>query len=78
MAINIQRADQAVFNRLKSTGRITHGLRRVMTQQWNKCLICNHVVLGGRPVFAGYDAENTPLLVGACCAERLAELATPV
>jgi hypothetical protein len=76
--INISPEDQAVFDRLKSTGKITHGLRRVMTQQWNTCVNCNASVVGGRPAFAGYDADGRPLLVGACCASRLQELATPV
>jgi hypothetical protein len=76
--VNIQPDDQTVFDRLKSTGRITHGLRRVMTQQWNKCTACGHFVLKGRPAFAGYSAYGTPLLVGACCADQIVELATPV
>jgi hypothetical protein len=76
--IDIQREDQAVFDRLKSTGRITHGLRRMITQQWNQCAICNHPILKGRPAFAGYDADDAPLFVGACCADWLTELATPV
>ena len=76
--IDIQPEDRAVFNRLKSTGRITHGLRRVMTQQWNQCATCNHLISEERPAFAGYHADGTPLLVGACCAVRLVELATPV
>ena len=78
VGINIQPEDQAVFDRLKSTGRITHGLRRVMTQQWNRCVACDLRVLSGRPAFAGYDETGKPSLVGACCAERLHELATPV
>lgn len=76
--INIQPEDQAVFNRLKSTGRITHGLRRAMTQRWNKCAICDLAVSPGRPAFAGYGVNDAPLLVGSCCARQLAELATPV
>ena len=76
--INIQPEDQAVFDRLKSTGHITHGLRRAMTQQWNKCAICNIAVSPGRPAFAGYGVNDVPLLVGSCCAGQLAELATPV
>lgn len=78
MEIDIQPEDQAVFDRLKSTGHITHGLRRVMTQRWNRCIICERPILNGRPAFAGYRANGTPLLVGSCCAGYLAELATPV
>lgn len=70
--------DQAVFNRLKSTGRISHGLRRVMTQQWNQCAGCGRGISKGRPGFAGYKADGRPTMVGACCADQLSQLATPV
>lgn len=76
--IDIQPEDQTVFDRLKSTGHITHGLRRVMTQQWNLCVSCNRQVPPRRPAFAGYTSDGTPMLVGACCADHLRELATPV
>ena len=49
-----------------------------MTQQWNRCVSCNHQIPKGRPAFAGYEAGGIPLLVGACCAHQLRELATPV
>lgn len=76
--INIQPEDQAVFNRLKSDGKITHRLRRMMTQQWNICVSCGTPSAKGRPVFAGYDEHDSELLVGACCADRLSRLATPI
>ncbi|MBW6423190.1 hypothetical protein KX729_17165 [Rhizobium sp. XQZ8] len=76
--IDLQPADKAVFGRLKSTGHITHSLRRVMTQQWNRCCVCGKAVTHNRPAFAGYDTSGIPLLVGAECADRLSELATPV
>jgi hypothetical protein len=76
--IDIQPQDRAVFDRLKSTGRITHGLRRSMTQQWNKCGVCGGLIPKGRPAFAGFGVDHAPLLVGACCGDRLVELATPV
>lgn len=78
MTINIQAEDEAVFDRVKSSGRITHKLRRLMTQQWNKCCVCSANIPEGRPAFAGYDSNSDPLYVGACCASRLQELATPV
>ena len=40
-SIDIQPDDQAVFDRMKSTGKITHQLRRMVTQQWNVCVSCN-------------------------------------
>lgn len=76
--VYISADDQKIFDRLKSTGRITHALRKMLTQQWNKCISCGSAALGGRPVFAGFTAFEEPLLVGACCAHRLSELATPV
>lgn len=76
--IDIQPDDQAVFDRLKSTGRITHGLRRVMTQQWNQCVNCGSQIARCRPAFAGYTYDGSPKFVGACCAHELSELATPV
>lgn len=76
--IDIQPDDQAVFDRLKSTGRITHSLRRVMTQQWNQCVNCRKQIPRNRPAFAGYTNDGSPKLVAACCAHELSELATPV
>lgn len=78
MTINIQPEDEAVFKRLKSHGRIDYRLRRLMTQQWNKCSICTSPIPAGRPAFAGYDSKSDPLFVGTCCASELQELATPV
>lgn len=78
MTINIQAEDRAVFDRVKSNGRITHGLRRLITQQWNKCCVCGSNIPDGRPAFAGYDSNSNALYVGACCASQLQELATPV
>lgn len=76
--IDIQPEDQAIFDRLKSHGRIDHALRRLMTAQWNTCSVCDHIMFPGRPLFAGYSAEAEPIVAGACCAGRLAELSTPI
>lgn len=76
--IDIQPEDQVVFDRLKSTGRVTHSLRRLMTAQWNTCGVCDHIAFPGRPLFAGYGKDDEPLYTRACCADRLIELATPV
>lgn len=78
MAIELQQEDHAVFQRLSSTGHITHALRRVMTQQWNRCSVCKVTIDNRRPAFAGYQADGSPALVGACCSDRLTELSTPV
>jgi hypothetical protein len=78
VTINILAEDKAVFERIKSSGRIAHKLRRLMTQQWNRCCVCNSNIPEGRPAFAGYDSNSDPLYVGACCASQLRELATPV
>ena len=76
--VEITPEDQKVFDRLKSTGRVSHALRRLITQRFNYCSECDHLVFHGRPAFAGYDERGRPVFAGACCAERLVELATPV
>lgn len=76
--IDIQPEDGAVFERTPSTGRITHRLRRLMTQQGNACSVCDRIIPRGRPAFARYEDNDTPLNVGACCGSRLNELATPI
>jgi len=76
--IALQDADRAVFRRLKSSGRISHDLRRVMTQRFNRCSLCGNPVEKGRPAFAGYDRAGVPLLVCAGCSGALEELSTPV
>lgn len=58
---DIEPEDQLVFDRLKSTGRITHSLRRLMTAQWNTCSVCDHIAFPGRPLFAGYGEGDEPL-----------------
>ncbi|WP_417233035.1 hypothetical protein [Brevundimonas sp.] len=79
MNIDIQPEDQAIFDRLKSTGRMTAGLRRKITQQHNWCSCCDKMIFPYRPAFAGYDADDKPVLACAKCAvTRVTELATPV
>ncbi len=79
MNIDIQPEDQAIFDRSKSTGRMTAGLRRKITQQHNWCSCCDKLILPYRPAFAGYDADDKPVLACAKCAvTRVRELATPV
>ena len=77
-SIDIQPEDQAVFDRLSSDGKITHQLRRVITQQWNVCVSCGRPIPEKRPAFAGYTHDKKPLLVGACCSEKLVRLASPI
>lgn len=76
--ITLQDADRAVFNRLKSSGKISHDLQRVITQRFNRCSLCDDSVEDRRPAFAGYDSGGVPLLVCAGCSDTLKELATPV
>lgn len=76
--MDLEPEDHAVFDRLKSHGRVDHSLRRLMTAQWNTCSVCDHIMFPGRPLFAGYSAEAEPIVAGACCADRLAELSTPI
>ena len=76
--INIQPEDQAVFDRLRADGKITHQLRQVITQQWNICVSCGINIPERRPAFAGYARDREPIFVGACCSEKLRELASPI
>ncbi|WP_424976628.1 hypothetical protein [Dinoroseobacter sp. S124A] len=76
--IRLKNADKDVFCRLSSTGRISNALRQAMTQQYNRCNSCGEVAEAGRPMFAGYENANEPLVVCAKCSVRLKELATPV
>jgi hypothetical protein len=75
--IDITKDDQKVFDRLRSTGRITHGLKKLMVNRWNICCLCDTKIPKGRPAFAGYDANGNPIFVGACCADHLVEFASP-
>ncbi len=75
--INITLDDQKVFDRLKSTGRINHDLKKLMINQWNTCGVCKRGIPKGRPGFAGYDERQDPIFVGACCEAQLVELASP-
>lgn len=76
--INLDEADQRVFKRLKSTGKVSTGLRRAITQQYNRCSECGKEIGHGHPAFAGYSAANKAILVCAYCSYELVELATPV
>ena len=75
--IQITEEDRAVFARLKSSGRITRSLKRLMVNQWDRCSICHSEAPHGRPTFAGYNKDGEAIFVGACCASELVELASP-
>jgi hypothetical protein len=49
-----------------------------MTQQYNRCSLCEKEIEHKRPAFAGYDCVDSPLLACADSADTLTELATPV
>ncbi len=78
MNIRIEAEDSVVTQRLKSTGRVSPALRRLITQQFNLCCNCGAECDLDRPIFAGYDIAQGPVFVGACCSHLLRELATPV
>lgn len=78
MPINLEPEDHAVFARLKSNGNITHSLRRLIVQRWNRCTSCDHSIADGRPAFAGYNSNHEPHFTCANCATLLIELATPI
>lgn len=78
MTINVTAEDKAVFDRFKSTGKITGKLRHVITREYNKCSVCNELCEEGRPLFAGYNVYGSEMLAHAQCTSTMCELATPV
>jgi hypothetical protein len=63
---------------MKSTGRFTDGLRLLMAQSYDRCKNCGSQLPREVAAFAGYAADGSPLYVGACCEQLIAELATHV
>jgi len=68
----------SIFSRLKSTGRFTDELRRLIEDSYDVCQLCGAYLSEGISAFAGYNANEQPLYVGPCCTEHLTELASPI
>lgn len=63
---------------MKSTGRFTADLRRLMQHSYDHCQSCGGAIAKGTAAFAGYDSKSRPLYVGPCCQSLIEELATHV
>jgi hypothetical protein len=63
---------------MKSTGRFTDELRRLMARSYDSCQGCGAKLPREVAAFAGYAVDGSPLYVGACCEQLIAELATHV
>lgn len=63
---------------MKSTGRFTPDLRRLMHESYDVCRSCGKQLVRDVPSYAGYDENGSPLYVGRCCQALILELATHV
>jgi hypothetical protein len=63
---------------MKSTGRITTALRRLMNASRDRCRSCGAELRNEVACYAGYAEDGRPLYVGDCCKDQLHELATHV
>lgn len=63
---------------MKSTGRFTTELRRLMADSYDVCRSCGSRLETDVAAYAGYASDGTPLFVGNCCKSLLSELATHV
>ena len=63
---------------MKSTGRFTNELRRLMARSYDACQICGSKLPRKVAAYAGYAADASPLYVGTCCEHLINELATHV
>lgn len=63
---------------MESTGRFTVELRHLMALSYDSCQSCGTKLPRKIAAYAGYAADRSPLYVGECCEQLLAELATHV
>lgn len=63
---------------MKSAGRFTDELRRLMARSYDSCQNCGAKLPREVAAYAGYAVDGSPLYVGACCRQLIAELATHV
>src|SRR5438132_3780996 len=63
---------------MKSTGRFTAELRRLMARSYDVCQSCGSTLPRDVASYAGYAADGSPCYVGACCQQLIDELATHV
>ena len=63
---------------MKSTGRFTPDLRRLMHGSYDVCRSCSKRLEQDVTAYAGYTRDGSPLYVGHCCQALISELATHV
>jgi hypothetical protein len=63
---------------MKSTGRFTDDLRRLMARSYDRCQNCGSKLPREIAAYAGYAADGSSLYVGECCVHVVTELATHV
>jgi hypothetical protein len=63
---------------MKSTGRFTDELRRLMARSYDCCQSCGSTLPREVAAYAGYSADGLPLYVGECCQHLISELATHI
>jgi len=63
---------------MRSTGRFTDDLRRLMARSYDSCQSCGSRLQREIAAYEGYGADGSPLYIGDCCLHLLTELATHV
>ena len=63
---------------MKSTGRFTKELKRLMAESYDVCRTCGAQLERDVAAYAGYDSDGTAIYVGNCCKNLINELATHV
>jgi len=63
---------------MKSTGRFTHKLRKLVHYSYDHCAECNSLLPKCEPAYAGYAADLREIYVGNCCLSKIDELASHI
>src|SRR4030088_2269980 len=63
---------------MKSTEHYPDQLRRLMARSYDSCQGCGAKLPREVAALGGYAVDGSPLYVGACCEQLIAELACPV
>lgn len=63
---------------MKSTGRFTRALRKVVHYGHDKCSECGNQLSNSVPAYAGYTGDQKEIYVGDCCLSQVSELASHI